>query len=84
MNVSMVKRLVRQLEQRGLTIEPGEKPGDLLLCGPKNEKTPGIVAAVKAFKPQLLEMYGTRAKPDFGPDDGARPDVIAQPEPEPP
>lgn len=80
--MSMVKRFVRQLEIRGLRIEPGAEPDQLLLCGPKEQKTPEVMAAVKKFKPQLLELYGVRAKPDL--DDAGRPDAIATTDAEPP
>jgi hypothetical protein len=77
--MSLVKRLVRQLEERGLSVGPGPAPGQLVLLGPAKEKTPEVMAAVKAFKPELLEIYGVRAAPDL-PADDARPDAVAQPE----
>lgn len=58
--MSMFDRLLEQLESRGLSIKPGAEPGQLLLAGPKDEKTPEIVAAVKAFKKQLLARFGPR------------------------
>lgn len=73
----MVERLIRQMEQRGLSIRPGREPGQLLLAGPDREKTPEVLAAVKAFKPQLLERYGQRSEPDLP---GEKPDAIAEPE----
>lgn len=83
--MSMVKRLIRQLEQRGLSIKPGKEPDQLMLSGPDSEKTPDVIAALKAFKGQLLEIYGTKAQPDLPP---AREDAItlpqSKPEPEPP
>ncbi len=65
--MSLVQRLIDQLKQRGLSIEPGNEPDQLLLCGPAAEKTPEIVKAVKAFKPQLLERYGRKALPEEQP-----------------
>lgn len=56
----LVARLLKQLEQRGLSVEPGPEPGVLLLCGPAAEKTPDIVKAVKAFKPELLKLFAPR------------------------
>lgn len=55
--MSLVKRLLDQLERRGLSITPGAEPGALLLHGPESERTPEILAALKAFKPELLAMY---------------------------
>lgn len=69
----MIDRLIDQLRHRGLTIKPGHEPGQLLLTGPAAEKTPEVLAAVKAFKPQLLERYG-RAEPD--PTGGPRGDAV--------
>lgn len=65
--MSLLDRLLRQLNDRGLRIEAGAEPGQLLLCGPKAEKTPEIVRAVKAFKPQLLERFGRSPTPDGPP-----------------
>lgn len=56
--MSLLNRLISQLEKRGLSIAAGNDPGTLLLCGPDHEKTPDILATVKEFKPQLLERYG--------------------------
>lgn len=52
--MSAVERLLKQLELRGLGVAPGHEPGQLLLTGPRDRKTPEIIEAVKAFKPQLL------------------------------
>lgn len=69
----MIDRLLRQLKNRGLEVRPGRGPGQLLLAGPAAEKTPEIMAAVKAFKPQLLERFGA-ARPD--PTGGPREDTV--------
>lgn len=58
--MSLFQRLLEQLHQRGLEVRPGVEPDQLLLCGPTKEKTPEIIKAVKAFKPQLLERFGKR------------------------
>jgi hypothetical protein len=55
--MSLVKRLVEQLKQRGLTIEFDDTRNSLVLCGPGAEKTPDVIDAVKKFKPELLKMY---------------------------
>jgi hypothetical protein len=69
----MLDRLVDQLRQRGLTVKPGKEPGQLVLAGPAAEKTPEVMKAVKAFKPQLLERFGV-AQPD--PTGEPREDVV--------
>lgn len=61
--MSMFNRLLEQLKSRGLAVVPGSEPGQLLLTGPREEKTPEIIAAVKAFKPQLLKKFG-RPEPE--------------------
>lgn len=58
--MSLLDRLLKQLDQRGLKVLAGTRPDELLLSGPAAEKTPDIVKAVKAFKPQLLERFGRR------------------------
>jgi hypothetical protein len=70
-----LERLVRQLDARGLSVKAGAEPGQLLLCGPAAEKTPAVLDALKAFKPQLLELYGTKAQPDLPTE--ARGDAVA-------
>lgn len=57
MHNPLLDRLLSQLKLRGLRIAAG-KPGELLLSGPQEERTPEIMAALKAFKPQLLERFG--------------------------
>jgi hypothetical protein len=59
----ILDRLIDQLRLRGLTVKPGREPGQLLLAGPTEEKTPEVMAALKAFKPQLLERYGAAPDP---------------------
>lgn len=60
--MSMVERFLEQLRHRGLSVRRGE--GDtLLLCGPGHEKTPEVLAACKAFKPDLLARLGGPAAP---------------------
>lgn len=61
--MSLFDRLLKQLEDRGLRVEPGAEPGQLMLKGPQEGKTPEIVRAVKAFKPQLLERLGMTLPP---------------------
>lgn len=53
----LLKRLIDQLEQRGLRIAPGTEPGQLLLHGPDREKTPDVMHALKQFKGELLKIY---------------------------
>lgn len=53
-----VDRLLAQMHARGLSVVPGSEPGQLILRGPKEEQTPAVMAALKAFKPQLLELFG--------------------------
>jgi hypothetical protein len=64
--MSALDRLLEQLKRRGLSIRPAERPGSLYLDGPPEEKTPEIWRAVKAFKPQLLELYGRKDVADPG------------------
>lgn len=66
--MSLTDRLLDQLKQRGLSVQPGAAPDQLLLCGPAQEKTPEVVKAVKAFKPQLLERFGRKAQPEPTPE----------------
>lgn len=61
--MSAVDRLLKQLEARGLGIEPGNEPGQLLLTGPREHKTPEVMQAVKAFKPELLRRIARRDEP---------------------
>lgn len=73
--MSMVDRLIHQLKLRGLSIKPGNKPGELILSGPNNEKTPEIMEAVKTFKPELLSRFA-RVEPKSDLDDNPRGDAI--------
>ena len=53
--MAMVHVLMEQLRARGLSIKRGA--GDtLLLSGPENERTPELMATLKKFKPDLLEL----------------------------
>lgn len=61
---STVDRLLETLRARGLRILPGNEPGQLLLNGPAAEKTPEVIEAVKAYKPQLLERIATGREPE--------------------
>jgi hypothetical protein len=56
--MSLFDRLTQQLKQRGLSVAPGRKPGELLLHGPAAEKTPDVVKAVKTFKAEFIERLG--------------------------
>lgn len=55
--MSMVHRLLAQLKARGLEVLPGNEPGQLMLRGPVEERTPEVMAALKKFKPQLIELF---------------------------
>lgn len=74
--MTAVDRLIEQLRLRGLGVIPGGEPDQLLLTGPRDQKTPEVIAAVKAFKPQLLDRLATRESRD-------EPEPVP-PEPEPP
>lgn len=76
--MNLADRLIRQLDARGLKVLPGGKPGELLLAGPAVERTPEVMAALKEFKPLLLERFARVAEPDL-PADDARPDALALP-----
>ena len=52
--MSMLNRLLDQLRNRGLYIEVGDDPNQLLLSGNTREATPEVMKALKMFKPQLL------------------------------
>ena len=53
--MAMVHMLLEQLKVRGLSIKRGD--GDtLLLAGPAEAKTPEILATLKKFKADLLEL----------------------------
>lgn len=58
-----LERLLKQLEARGLGVIAGNEPGQLLLTGPREHKTDDVLAAVKAFKPQLLLRIARRDEP---------------------
>jgi hypothetical protein len=78
--MSLIDRLEDQLRQRGLKVGPGTKPGELILHGPHKERTPELMKALKAFKPQLLAKYGKAEAMACG---GAVPARQEQTEPEP-
>lgn len=58
-------RLLSYLDECGLSVvlaDPPHPPGTLVLRGPKHEKTPAVLEAVKKFKPELVRRL-TRGKP---------------------
>lgn len=57
--MSMVDGLLAQLKLRGLTVEYAGD-GKLKLVGPKTEATPEVMAALKAFRKDLLERVRPR------------------------
>lgn len=61
--MALVDGLLAQLKVRGLSIkwDCGDR---LLLCGPKEEKTPDIIEAVKAYKMDLLRLYRPEPEPE--------------------
>jgi hypothetical protein len=70
--MTAVDRLLKTLEARGLGVAAGPEPGTLVLTGPKGEKTPAVLEAVKAFKPQLVERFPAKpVEKPTGPPDGA-------------
>jgi hypothetical protein len=82
--MSLVNRLLEQLKVRGLRIERGDREGVLLLHGPDEEKTPEVLAALKKFKPELLNLYAPpgEAAQDDTPEEGTAdesPDVLPFP-----
>lgn len=79
--MTMVDRLIEQLEKRGLRIEPGPEPGQLVLRGPNDQKTESVLAALKKFKPQLLEKFAL--KTEFVPQPNDEPDQSHECDPEP-
>lgn len=82
--MSMVDRLIEQLNRRGLKVEAGREPGQLVLRGPNEEKTVEVLAALKKFKPQLLDRYGlkTETMPDAN-GQQREPETHGEPDPEP-
>lgn len=75
----LLTRLLDQLKQRGLSVVAGKEPGVLLLSGPNGEKTQQVVDALKAFKPELLEMFKSPQEPEPEPLPVAEP--AAEPKP---
>lgn len=64
---SLLDRFMKQLQGRGLTIQgPRDSDPDdrLYLIGPQAEKTPEIMAALKQFKPDLVNRFGRKLKAD--------------------
>lgn len=81
--MSLVHRFIEQLRNRGLTVQ--HRGGDtLILCGPAAEKTPEILRACKAYKPELLRFLGVVREDAGGPPKGphAAPEPAGDPEPE--
>lgn len=58
----LLDRLLVQLKARGLSIKPGRSPDELLLSGPDGAKTPELMEALKAFKPELLKRFQTASE----------------------
>lgn len=79
--MSMVHRLLAQLKARGLEVKPGKDPGQLLLSGPVEERTPEVMEALKKFKPQLLELFAPQPAPREP--EQAAPVPVSEPDPEP-
>jgi hypothetical protein len=83
--MSMIHRLLAQLKSRGLEVKPGNEPGQLLLSGPVEERTPEVMEALKKFKPQLLALFAP-TEPKCAPVHNPEPeqdDGSVEPEPEP-
>lgn len=59
MKTKMIDVLLNQLKLRGLEVKYQDEQ-TLTLAGPGKEKTPEVIAAVKAFKPQLIEHLRPR------------------------
>jgi hypothetical protein len=81
--MSMIDRLLGQLRQRGLEVAAGEKPGELVLRGPAKERTPELMKALKAFRPQLLARFGKTETVNGEPAPARQAEPKAEPEPEP-
>lgn len=77
----LLARLLEQLKARGLSVAPGDEPGVMVLRGPNEEKTQQIIDAVKAFKPELLEMFnGIPLPPKSEPKPAPEPVPAVEPE----
>lgn len=50
-------RLLAALAAVGLAVVPGAEPGQLVLRGPKESRTPELMAGLKLFKPDLLARF---------------------------
>jgi hypothetical protein len=59
--MTMVERLLQQLQSRGLEVLPSDQPDTLILHGPASERTPEVMLALKKFKPELLQRFGRKA-----------------------
>lgn len=51
----IAERLLATLAARGLSVRRGAEPNQLILSGPDAEKTDDVKAAIREFKPELLE-----------------------------
>lgn len=80
--MSLLDRLLAQLKERGLSVGPGDNPGELKLHGPRTEVTTEIMRALKAFKPQLLKQF-VGQPPEANPEPPPVPAPMPQPEPAP-
>jgi hypothetical protein len=58
--MSMIDGLMKQLELRGLRVEYRPDTDGLALIGPAAERTPQVMAALKAFRPQILDRLRPR------------------------
>lgn len=54
MNESLIDGLLAQLKERGLEIAWSQDRGELVLRGNTKEIDDSVIAAVRAFKPELL------------------------------
>ena len=79
--MSLLNRFLESLSQRGLSVGPGKKPGELLLHGPHKEATPEIMRGLRAFKPQLLKRF-SEAETAGQSEPKAEPEPQPEPEPE--
>lgn len=73
---NMLDRLLANLKKLGLTIEASDKPGELLLRGPNNAKTPAVLDTLRAFKPQLLARLAAARE------SAPQPEPTPEPDPE--
>lgn len=84
--MTMVKRFMQQIESRGLHIKRGANPGDLVLTGPANERTPQVMQGLKAFRGDIVKIVWpemdlpTEERPDTITDDPKPLPTMAQPQ----